>query len=77
MSKPKRSRREHDWTDDPIGTMTALFQMQGYTKEQTLHELSDLFNLRPAQPTAFEDADIIRARGMGVLIEFPTGRRLL
>ena len=76
MSKSKRSRKQPDLMDDPIGTMSTLFQMsQGCTMdqayEQTLQEISDLLNLRPAQPTGFDDADIIRARGMGVVLEFP------
>jgi hypothetical protein len=76
MSKPKRSRKQqHDfWMDDPIGAMTTLLQMsQGCTMEkayeQTVRDLSDLLQVlpaRPAQSTGFDDADTIRARGMGV-----------
>jgi hypothetical protein len=66
--------------DDPISTMTALLQMsQARTMdeayEQTVREISDLVTLRPAQSVGFDEADIIRARGMGV-IQFPTSRRL-
>ena len=81
MSKTKGSRKQDDLMDDPIGNMTTLLQMsQGCTMEeayeQTLQEISDLLNLRPAQAANFNEADTIRARGMGVLIEFPTGRRM-
>lgn len=76
-----KRKKQDDLMDDAIGNMTALLQMsQGCTMdeayEQTLQQVRDLLNLRPAQPTGFDEADAIRARGMGVLIEFPTGRAL-
>ena len=81
MAKGKNTkgiRMQDDLMDNPIGNMTALLQMsQGCTMdkayEQTLQELRQL--LRPAHATVFDEADIIRARGMGVVLQFPNLRR--
>jgi hypothetical protein len=83
MSRSERSRKQqHDfWMDDSVGTLTGLLQISRVCTmdeayEQTVREISDLLNLRPALPSSFDEADTIRARGMGVLIEFPTDRRM-
>jgi len=73
MSKQKRSKKQDDLMDDPIGTMTTLLQIsQGCTMEQaheqTLQEISDLLNLRPARSADFNEADTIRGRGMGIIL---------
>jgi len=36
--------------------------------EQTLQEISDLLNLRPARSADFNEADTIRGRGMGIIL---------